>query len=116
LSTACEGRTITFGCARKLTARCWRTWNRLGARADELVYEEKDERFELSAQRSRSKAFIFLESASHTASEVRFLPADRPDGPWRLFVARAPDHEYAVEHHGDFFTSAPMTEGATSGW
>ncbi len=103
--------------------------HRLGARADELVYEEKDERFELSAQRSRSKAFIFLESASHTASEVRFLPADRPDGPWRLVVARAPDHEYEVEHHGDYFyirsndrgrnfrlVKAPVADPDPKGW
>jgi oligopeptidase B len=70
---------------------------------DELVYEEKDERFNVFVNRSRSKAFLFSGSRSHTASEVRFLPADQPAGEWRLISARAADHEYDVDHHDDSF-------------
>ena len=36
---------------------------------DELIYEEKDERFEVAAGRSRSRAYLFLLSQSHTTSE-----------------------------------------------
>src|SRR5207245_7665964 len=35
---------------------------------DDLVYEEKDERFELDAGKTRSKAYIFLISGSHTTT------------------------------------------------
>jgi len=71
---------------------------------DELVYEEKDERFELAAGRSRSRAYIFLLSQSHTTSEARYLRADFAGGrEWRLIAPRIADQEYDVDHHGEFF-------------
>ena len=71
--------------------------------ADTLVYEEKDAMFTLGVDRSRSKAFVFLESGSHTASEWRFLPASDPAGVFRLVAAREKEHQYDVDHHGDLF-------------
>ena len=71
--------------------------------ADTLVYEEKDAMFTLGVDRSRSKAFLFLESGSHTASEWRFLPASEPAGAFRLVAAREKEHQYDVDHHGDLF-------------
>jgi oligopeptidase B len=70
---------------------------------DELIYEERDERFNLYAFRSLSREIIFLESASHTATEVRFLPAAMPGGEWRLIEPRQPEIEYFPDHHGDYF-------------
>jgi oligopeptidase B len=70
---------------------------------DELVYEEKDERFNLYAGKSRSKAYIFLISASHTTSEVQYIPADQPAGPWKIMEPRKQDVEYYPDHNGDFF-------------
>ena len=43
-----------------------------------LIYEETDERFRIEIERTRSGAFLLLVIASHTASEVRFLPATQP--------------------------------------
>jgi oligopeptidase B len=77
--------------------------HRLGEVDDPLVYEERDERFEIGIHRSRSRAYLFLNSASHTTREVRFLPADRPDQAWRLVAPRRQDHEYHVEHRGERF-------------
>jgi oligopeptidase B len=70
---------------------------------DELVYEEKDERFNVGVHRSRSKAFLFLAANSHTAAEIRYLAADQPEGKWQTISARAADHEYDVDHHTDSF-------------
>jgi oligopeptidase B len=71
--------------------------------ADTLVYEETDAMFTLGVDRSRSKAFVFLESGSHTASEWRFLPASDAAGVFRLVAAREKEHQYDVDHHGDLF-------------
>jgi oligopeptidase B len=71
--------------------------------ADPLVYEEKDERFNVGAHRTRSRAYLLLDVSSHTTSEVRYLPADQPTGEWKLIDAREQDHEYGVEHHGNRF-------------
>ncbi len=44
--------------------------------ADTLAYEEKDEKFNVFTTKSRSKAYIFLFSGSHTtARRVTFLQA-----------------------------------------
>jgi len=78
--------------------------HQVGATApDELVYEEKDEMFSLSAHKSRSNAFIFLISASHTTSEARYLRADQPEGKWKLMAARVAGQEYYPDHNGSFF-------------
>ena len=98
--------------------------------ADELAYEEKDEMFHLEVERSRSRRYMFLTSGSHTTSEVRYLPADRPDAAWTLVLPREPGHEYYVDHHGDSFyiltnekgarnfklVSAPATDARRENW
>lgn len=70
---------------------------------DDLVYEEKDERFEVAAERSRSGKYIFMIVASHTTSEVRFISADQPSAEWKLIEPRQADIEYYPDHHGDSF-------------
>jgi oligopeptidase B len=87
--------------------------HRLGAAtdSDELVYEEQDERYELAAGRSRSHEYIFLNSSSQTASEVRYVRADDPTGPWTVIIPREPEVEYEVEHHGDRFYIRINDEG-----
>jgi oligopeptidase B len=84
----------------KRPCRLWR--HRLGATVD-LLYEEPDERFRVHVWRSRSRTYLFAASASFTATELRYLPADRPEGTWTVFRPREPDHEYFVDHGGDRF-------------
>jgi oligopeptidase B len=75
--------------------------HRLGsAAADELLFEEPDERFRLGVWRSRSLEYVYLTSASHTTTEIRYARADQPDGSWRIVEPREADHEYDVEHRG----------------
>jgi oligopeptidase B len=71
--------------------------------ADALLYEEKDEMFDLDVERSSSQEFIFVTSASKTSSEVRHLRADRPDSALTLIAPRERDHEYYVDHRGKLF-------------
>jgi len=70
---------------------------------DVLLYEETDERFRVGVWRSRSLEWLFLMSASHTTTEVRFTRATEPGGEWRLVAPRTQDHEYDVGHRGDRF-------------
>jgi oligopeptidase B len=82
------------------------------AGADELLYEEKDEMFGIGIERTRSRGYILLTSASHTTSEVRYVSADHPDDPLRVIEPRRPGHEYYVEHHGDKFYIRTNADGA----
>jgi oligopeptidase B len=76
----------------------------LGSSGDDvLVYEEKDERFNVETSKTRSKAYILLLSGSHTTSEVRYLPADQPTAEWKVMESRQQDVEYYPDHNGDSF-------------
>jgi|HubBroStandDraft_5_1064220.scaffolds.fasta_scaffold00801_4 oligopeptidase B len=70
---------------------------------DDLVYEEKDERFDIEARKSLSKAYIFLISGSHTTTEVRYISADQPMADWKVMERRKQDVEYYPDHNGEFF-------------
>ncbi|HUQ49962.1 MAG TPA: S9 family peptidase [Terriglobales bacterium] len=70
---------------------------------DYLLYEEKDEKFDVGVGKSRSHKFIFMESSSHTTSDVRFLPADQPKGEWKLIAPRVAGQEYYADDRGDVF-------------
>ena len=77
-----------------------------------MVYEEKDEMFGIGVERSRSRGYIFLSSASHTTSEVRYIPADKPADAFRLMLPRETGHEYYADHHGDEFYIRTNEKGA----
>jgi oligopeptidase B len=80
---------------------------------DQVVYEEKDERFSVQAEKSRSRKYIFLGSASHTTSEFRYLDVANPAGPWKLIAPREQDVEYYPEHLGDQFYIRTNDQGRT---
>jgi len=71
--------------------------------ADALVHHEPDETFSIYVGRTRSGAYILATFASHTTSEVRYLPADKPTAPLATIEPRRHWLEYYAEHHGDRF-------------
>ncbi len=70
---------------------------------DALIYEEKDERFDVYAGKTRSDAYIFLFCASHTTSEARYIPADQPMAEFKVVEPRKQDVQYYPDHNGEFF-------------
>jgi oligopeptidase B len=98
---AADNRTLFYVIEDEVTKRSHQIYRHvLGSNGpDTLLYEEKDERFRIDAERSRSGAYIFLVANSHTTSEVRYLRADSPSLPFALIHERHDDHEYYVDHH-----------------
>ena len=70
-------------------------------KADTLVYEEADQRFELYVGRTTSRRFIVAHSESKLATEVRLIPADASDSAPLVVLPREGEHEYHVDHRGD---------------
>ena len=70
---------------------------------DVQVYAEADEAFALDVARSRSRRWIFLESASGTTTEILGIPADRPEAEPVVLLPRETGVEYAIAHCGDRF-------------
>lgn len=77
--------------------------HQLGNTADDLVYEEKNELFNIIVTRSRSRGYIFVTSDSFTSSEVSYIAADRPNDAFKVVLPREDNHRYYVDHHGDQF-------------
>ncbi|MFH2035728.1 MAG: S9 family peptidase [Candidatus Zixiibacteriota bacterium] len=70
---------------------------------DELLYHEEDDQFWIGLSKSKSMKYIFLTTGSQTSSEVYYLDADQPGGKFKIIQPRQKEHEYDVEHHGDYF-------------
>jgi oligopeptidase B len=100
-----DNKTLFYTVEDATTKREYRLYRHtLGTtQPDHLLYEEKDERFEVEATKTRSKAYIFLTSASSTTSEVRYIPAGQPMSPWKVMEPRKQNVEYYADHNGDFF-------------
>jgi len=98
---AADNRTLFYTVEDETTKRSYRLYRHvLGAtEPDALLYEEHDERFRIDIERTRSGAFLLLTIASHTTSEVRFLPATQPNADFRLIAPREDNHEYYTDHH-----------------
>ena len=70
---------------------------------DKLIYEEKDNTFNLGLGRSKSKKYVFLVLGSSLSNELRYLDATTPTAEFKTFLPREKDHLYDVEHLGDQF-------------
>jgi oligopeptidase B len=130
LAWATDNKTVFYVTEDAVTKRNDKFFRHvLATDKHELVYEEKDELFDISTGRTRDKAMIILEIASKTSSEARYIPADKPDAPLTIVLARQPDHEYDVDHRGGLFyirsnkgaknfriVTAPVSDPSEASW
>jgi oligopeptidase B len=101
---ATDNKTIFFTTEDAVTKRSDKFFRHvLGSDKTDLVFEEKDELFDIGAGRSRDKAVILLGSESKTSTEWRYLPATEPTAELKIISPREADHEYDVDHRGDLF-------------
>jgi oligopeptidase B len=100
-----DNKTIFYTVEDAVTKRQYRLYRHTAGTKgpDDLIFEEKDEKFDVDVVRARSKAYIFLISTSHTTSEVRYIPASQPMAEWKLMEPRKQDVEYYPDHNGDLF-------------
>ena len=101
---ATDNKTIFFTTEDAVTKRSDKFFRHvLGSDKTDLLFEEKDELFDIGTVRSRDKAVILLGSESKTSTEWRYLPADAPTAELKIISPREADHEYNVDHRGDRF-------------
>jgi oligopeptidase B len=104
VSWANDNKTLFYTQEDETTKRSHKFFRHtLGSGKHELLYEEKDELYRIFNGKTRSKGYILLVSASSTTSEVRYLPAGKPDDELKLFHPRKENHEYYLDHLGDLF-------------
>ena len=127
---ATDNKTIFFTTEDAVTKRSDKFFRHvLGSDKTDLIFEEKDELFDIGAGRSRDKAVILLGSESKTSTEWRYLPANEPTAELKIISPREADHEYNVDHRGDLFyirtnkgaknfrvVTAPASNPAQANW
>jgi oligopeptidase B len=99
-----DGQTLFYSVEDPQTKRSFIVYRlALGGGKPEPIYEEKDERFNTYVWKSRDDKYLFVESGSHTTSEIRYFPADQPGAALKLIAPRVPEQEYYVDHRDGTF-------------
>ena len=127
---ATDNKTLFYTTEDAVSKRSDKFWRHMvGSSINELVYEEKDELFDVGAGRSLDRKMIFMASYAKTSREFRYLSASNPTGAFKIVLPRAPGHEYDVDHYnGEFYITtnkeaknsrvvrAPIDDPAEKNW
>lgn len=106
IAWAADSETILYTTEDEVTKRHDHLFrHRLGnpVSSDAIVYEEKDERFNVGVGKTRDGRHLIMEAGSHTTSESRYLDAGTPAGEWTVIAARIEEQEYTVDHRDGLF-------------
>lgn len=99
-----DNKTFFYTTEDAVSKRSDKFWRHVvGSDKNDLIYEEKDELFDVGAGRSLDKKIIFLGSYAKTSRELRYLPADNPTGEFKVILPRQDGHEYDVDHYNGLF-------------
>nr|MDQ3283335.1 oligopeptidase B [Acidobacteriota bacterium] len=98
-----DNQTLLYGTENdaKRSDRIYR--HVLGSKEHKLLYDEKDELYDVFVDRSRSGEWIFIVSDSKTTNETRLVNAAKPNSEPVVMVPRKTDHKYYADHRGDLF-------------
>lgn len=90
--------------------------HKLGTSPDEdkLVFFEKDETFDVSVYKSKSKKYIIINSNSTMTTEYRMVLSATPDAKFTVFQKRTRGLEYSMSHFGDHFYVVTNKDKATN--
>jgi oligopeptidase B len=126
-----DNKTIFYTQEDDVSKRQYRLYRHVvgAAEPDPVVYEEKDEKFSVRADKTRSEAYIFLVSGSHTTTEARYISANDPTGDWKVIEPRKQGVEYYPDHNAGMFylrvndtgrnfrlVSAPIEDPSSKNW
>jgi oligopeptidase B len=114
LTWAADNKTLFYSTEDATTKRSDLVHRHLlgtDAAADALIFDEKDERYDVSVSRTRDGKYLVMESGSHVTSEEKFLAADTPNGDWKLIEPRKEGVQYySDEANGLFYIRVNDTD------
>ena len=94
-----DGRTLFITTEDSITKRSDKFWRydvTTGKR--DLLFDEKNELFDVFAYRSLDREMIFLISYSKTSAESYYIPAGESSAAPKMILPREDGHEYDVEY------------------
>ena len=97
---ATDNKTLIYTTEDAVSKRSDKVFRHVVGEADsQLIFEERDELFDVYATRSLDKKMVFLNSGAKTSNEVRYIPAATPAATPKVVAAREAGHEYDVDHY-----------------
>jgi oligopeptidase B len=101
---ASDNKTLFLVTEDEVSKRNDKFWRfKLGDKAPALVYDEKDELYDIGVHRSLDRKYVFLQAQSKSTYETRYIPAAKPNDHLKVVIPRHTDHRYEVEHHNGRF-------------
>ena len=127
---AADNKTLFFVTEDEVTKRSDKLWRHvLGASGSEEIYDDKDELYDVSLNKTRDRQYLVAQSEAKDTSEARILRADRPGDAFTVFVPREKGHRYYVDHREGLFyirtnktgrnfavMTAPVSDPAEKNW
>jgi oligopeptidase B len=80
--------------------------------ADALILDQPDPGYFLGLGLTQSRRFLLLSVHDHETAEVSLIDAEDPSAVPRVVSRREPEHDYSVEHHGDWLIIVTNSDGA----
>ncbi|MEP6646552.1 MAG: S9 family peptidase, partial [Saprospiraceae bacterium] len=102
---AADNKTFYYT-TKEATLREYRIWKHVigtPVSNDKLIFEENDETYSVFVYKTKSKKYVVIGSSSTLSQEYRVLPADHPEGDFKIFQPRTKTLEYDIEHFGDIW-------------
>ena len=112
-----DNKTLFYTKQDKQTLRSDRVYKHLlgtDSSKDELVYFEKDDAFDVSIFKEKSRKYIVIGSSSKLTTEFRTILADKPDSKFKVFQKRKRGLEYTISHYNDSFYIVTNADKATN--
>ncbi len=112
-----DNKTLFYTTQDKITLRSDKIFKHVldtDSKEDELVYEEKDETFNVDISKTKSRKYLIIESGSTLTTEYQILLADNPNDKFKVFQKRNRGLEYSIEHFDDSFYVLTNLDKATN--
>ncbi len=102
---AADNRHLFVTTEDKVTKRSDRLMHHLLGSADfRLLYNEKDELYDIGLGKSRDRAYLFLQIEAKDTTEVRYMKSNRAQEPvFTVLLPRERKHRYYVDHRENLF-------------
>ena len=114
---ASDNKTIFYTRKDEVTLRSDKIFkHKLGSNPadDVVVYFEKDDTFNVTVYKSKSKKYLIITSESTLTSEYQILLSATPDAKFKVFQKRTRELEYSISHYEDSFYIVTNKDDATN--
>src|SRR5260370_7925922 len=105
MAWAADNKTMFLNTEDDVTKRSDKLFRHvLGSTKFDLLYDEKDELYDIEVSKTRDRKYLVLEIDSKDTSEARYLSAARPQDDFAVFLPREKKHRYYIDHReGTFY-------------